>query len=245
MSTGERINKASDDAARLAISEKMKAGIRSTHMAGRNAVDGISLVQVAEGALHESSSMLVRMRELAIQASSDTISSKERQLANYEYQQLKSEIDRISKVTEFNGHKLLDGVNKSLHIQVGNHGVDSSNRIGFDLNGLKSGAEALGVSSDSVISKDAARRSIENLDSALEKLVGRRTMLGALQTRLTSTSNNLSIYDENLNATNSRIRDTDYAQAASQLASTNIISNASTAVNAHTQKFGQEVVNLL
>ena len=132
LSSGQRITKASDDAAGLAISEKLKAEIRSSQQATRNANDGISMIQVAEGGLNETSNILTRLRELAIQSASDTLGDAERSMTNLEYQQLKSEMDRISKVTEFNGKKLLDGTSDKYDFQVGSKNDPFQDRITFD-----------------------------------------------------------------------------------------------------------------
>ena len=245
LSTGERINRAADDAAGLAISEKMTSVIRSFKMAGRNAVDGISVAQVAESGLMESSELLIRMKELAIQAASDTIGPKERTLANQEYQQLKSEIERVAQVTEFNGQKLLSGSSKVLDIQVGGHGKEDSNRISIALDELHSGAGALGISSGHILSKDGARSSLGTISSALEKVVSKRTILGSLQVALTATSQNTAVYDQNLSASNSRIKDTDFAQAASELARTKILSDANTSVAVQTKSLGKGILDLL
>jgi len=145
LSSGSRITKAADDAAGLAISEKLKAEIRSAQQANRNANDAVSLVQVAEGGLNETSNILVRMRELAIQSSSDTVGDSERGMANLEYQQLKSEMDRISQVTEFNGVKLLDGSGEKLEFQVGTGADDFKDRISLDPGSLNSSISSMGV----------------------------------------------------------------------------------------------------
>ena len=145
LSSGTRINKAGDDAAGLAISEKLKANIRSSQQANRNANDGISMVQVAEGGLNETSNILVRMRELSVQAASDTVGDTERGMSNMEYQQLKSEMERISQVTEYNGTKLLDGSGEKKDFQVGTGNNEFQDRISFEPGQLNSGLGALGA----------------------------------------------------------------------------------------------------
>jgi flagellin len=245
LSSGTRITKAADDAAGLAISEKMKAEIRSAQQANRNANDGISLVQVAEGGLNETSSILVRMRELAIQSSSDTVGDSERGMADLEYQQLKSEMDRISQVTEFNGKKLLDGSGEKLEFQVGTGADEFQDRIGLDPMTLNSSISSMGVEGVDITSKEAAQGSLQSLDSAVEKISGQRAVLGSLQNRLTSTSNNLQVYAENMSAANSRIRDVDYADETAKQARNQILTAAGTSVLAQANMSSQSALKLI
>lgn len=245
LSSGSRITKASDDAAGLAISEKMKAEIRSAQQATRNANNGISMVQVAEGGLNETSNILTRMRELSIQAASDTVGDSERGMANLEYQQLKSEMERISQVTEFNGKKLLNGEGDKYDFQVGTRTDEFENRISFEAGQLNSGIDSLGVSSVDISSKDGAQESLANLDSAIEKVSSQRAILGAIQNRLTSTSANLQTNVENLSAANSRIRDVDYAEETAKQARNQIISAAGTSVLAQANMNGQSALKLI
>jgi len=245
LSSGTRITKAADDAAGLAISEKMKAEIRSAQQANRNANDGISLVQVAEGGLNETSSILVRMRELAIQSSSDTMGDSERGMADLEYQQLKSEMDRISQVTEFNGKKLLDGSGEKLEFQVGTGADEFQDRIGLDPMTLNSSISSMGVEGVDITSKEAAQGSLQSLDSAVEKISGQRAVLGSLQNRLTSTSNNLQVYAENMSAANSRIRDVDYADETAKQARNQILTAAGTSVLAQANMSSQSALKLI
>jgi flagellin len=245
LSSGERITKSADDAAGLAISEKMKSEIRSSKQASRNANDGISMVQVAEGGLNETSNILTRMRELAIQASSDTVGDTERGMSNLEYQQLKSEVDRISQTTEFNGKKLLQGDGEKLELQVGTGADEFKDRIAFDTNALDSGVESLGVSSLEVGSKEGAQSSLSAVDSAIEKVSGQRAVLGSLQNRLVSTTNNLATYTENLSAANSRIRDVDYAEESAKQARNQIIQSAATSVLSQANMSQQNALKLI
>jgi flagellin len=245
LSSGTRITKAADDAAGLAISEKMKAEIRSAQQANRNANDGISLVQVAEGGLNETSSILVRMRELAIQSSSDTVGDSERGMADLEYQQLKSEMDRISQVTEFNGKKLLDGSGEKLEFQVGTGADEFQDRIGLDPMTLNSSISSMGVEGVDITTKEAAQGSLQSLDSAVEKISGQRAVLGSLQNRLTSTSNNLQVYAENMSAANSRIRDVDYADETAKQARNQILTAAGTSVLAQANMSSQSALKLI
>jgi flagellin len=245
LSSGQRITKASDDAAGLAISEKLKSQIRSTQQANRNANDGISMVQTAEGGLNETSSILVRMRELSIQAASDTVGDAERGMSNLEYQQLKSEMDRISQVTEYNGTKLLDGSGDRKEFQIGINADEFQDRIGFDPSTINSGISSLGVDGVDVSTKSGAQESLSSLDSAIEKVSGQRAELGALQNRLVSTSNNLQVSAENMSAANSRIRDVDYAEETAKQARNQILTAAGTSVLAQANMSGQSALKLI
>jgi len=245
LSSGQRITKAADDAAGLAISEKLKAEIRSAQQANRNVNDGISLVQVAEGGLNETSNILVRMRELAIQSASDTVGDVERGMANLEYQQLKSEMDRISQVTEYNGKKLLNGSGDKIEFQVGTGADDFKDRIGLDTAVLNSGIDAMGVEGVDVSTKEGAQGSLGALDSAIEKISGQRAVLGSLQNRLTSTSNNLQVYTENMSAANSRIRDVDYAEETAKQARNQILTSAGTSVLSQANVSSQNALKLI
>jgi len=245
LSSGSRITKAADDAAGLAISEKLKAEIRSAQQANRNANDAVSLVQVAEGGLNETSNILVRMRELAIQSSSDTVGDSERGMANLEYQQLKSEMDRISQVTEFNGVKLLDGSGEKLEFQVGTGADEFKDRISLDPGSLNSSISSMGVEGIDITSKEGAQGSLASLDSAVEKISGQRAILGSLQNRLTSTSNNLQTYTENMSSANSRIRDVDYAEETAKQARNSILTSAGTSVLAQANMSSQNALKLI
>jgi flagellin len=245
LSSGSRIAKAADDAAGLAISEKLKTNIRSLKQADRNANDGISMVQTAEGGLNEVSSILTRMRELAVQTSSDTVGDGERQMTNLEYQNLKLELDRISQVTEFNGKKLLDGAGGQYDFQIGANNDSFQDRITYDASAVSSGLEGLGVSELDVSSKDGSRESLAKLDFAIEKVSGNRAYLGAIQNRLVSTSNNLQVTTENLSAANSRIRDVDYAEATAVKAKNDILTAAGTSVLAQANMSSQNALKLI
>jgi flagellin len=228
LSSGFRINKSSDDVAGLAISEKMRGQIRGLGQAQRNAQDGISFVQVAEGALSETSNILIRVRELATQAASDTVGDTERGFINVEVGQLLTELDRIAQTTEYSGTKLLDGSGGSLDFHVGTSGSEN-NIISFDASQANATASSLGVSGMSVASKSEARSVLDNIDEALTKVGTMRANFGAIQSRMGSTINNLAVYEENLAAANSRIRDADMAKEAADLAKNSIIQQASVA----------------
>jgi flagellin len=245
LSSGSRITKSADDAAGLAISEKFKAEIRSAQQANRNANDGISMVQTAEGGLNETSNILTRMRELAIQSASDTVGDSERGMSNMEYQQLKQEMERISQSTEFNGSKLLNGTGDKKEFQIGTGADEFKDRISLDTAQLNSGLESLGVDSLEVSTKEGAQDSLASIDKAIETVSGQRAILGSLQNRLTSTSNNLQVYTENMSAANSRIRDVDYAEETAKQARNSIIQSAGTSVLAQANMSGQSAMKLI
>jgi flagellin len=245
LSSGSRITKSADDAAGLAISEKLKANIRSMKQADRNANDGISMIQTAEGGLNEVSSILTRMRELAIQTSSDTVGDVERGMTNMEYQNLKSELERIAQVTEFNGRKLLNGEGERYDFQIGVHNNDFQDRIGYDASMVNAKLESLDLGELDVSSKTGSQESLEYVDSAISKVSGFRAYLGAIQNRLVSTSNNLQINVENISQANSRIRDVDYAEASATQAKNSILASAGTSVLAQANMNGQNALKLI
>ncbi|HEX4925602.1 MAG TPA: flagellin [Bdellovibrionales bacterium] len=245
LSSGFRINQASDDAAGLAISENLRAQIRGLRQANRNAADGVSLVQVAEGGLNEVSSILIRLRELAIQAASDTIGDTERKFLDVEYQQLKSEIQRITEVTRFNGRDLLNGTGGLMDIQVGVYNDDFKDRISFNASAANSSLASLGIAAESLATKVQAQTSIAAVDSALVSVNAIRANFGAMQNRLQSTIQNLSIFDENLSAANSRIRDTDIAAETADLTRNTVLMNAGVSVLQQANNMHQVALKLL
>jgi len=245
LSSGYRINQASDDAAGLAISESLKAQIRGLKQANRNANDGISLVQVAEGGLGEVANMLVRLRELGVQAASDTISDRERVLTNVEYQQLKEEIERLSQSTKFNGTPLLNGQGGVLDIQVGNQNDPFLDRISFRAEQSNATLENLMIKESSVVNKAEAQVSLAQVDEAINRVNAMRAGLGAFQNRLQSTSQNLLTAEENYAAANSRIRDTDIAAESTELSKNNILMQAATSVLGQANTQSQLALKLL
>jgi len=245
LSSGFRINQAADDAAGLAISENLKGQIRGLKQASRNADDGISLVQVAEGGLQEVSNMLVRLRELGVQASSDTIGDTERHFLDVEYQQLKSEIQRISEVTKFNGRDLLNGTGGVMDIQVGIYNDPFQDRISFNASSANSTLDALGVSALSLASKEDAQQSLSFIDEAQVSVNAMRANFGAMQNRLNSTINNLAVAHENLSAANSRIRDTDIAAETAEMTRNNIMTQAGVSVLGQANSSQQVALKLL
>jgi flagellin len=245
LSSGSRITKASDDAAGLAISEKLKANIRSLKQADRNANDGISMVQTAEGGLNEVSSILTRMRELAVQTASDTVGDPEREMTNMEYQNLKLELERIAQVTQFNGKKLLNGEGETYEFQVGANNDAFQDRISYNADMVNAKLDGLGISELDVSTKSGSQESLSAVDVAIEKVSGFRSFLGAIQNRLVSTSNNLQVTSENLSAANSRIRDVDYAEATALKAKNDILGAAGTSVLAQANMNGQNALKLI
>ena len=245
LASGSRINHAGDDAAGLAISENLKAQIRGMRQAKRNALDGVSLIQVSEGGMNEISNILVRLRELGIQAASDTIGDVERGFTDREYQSLKQEVDRIANVTNFNGIPLLNGKAGIFEIQVGTHNNPILDRIVY--NGERSDAslDALKLGGESVATKQGAQLSLAVVDDALIRVNSVRADMGALQNRLQSTINNLAISDENLSAANSRIRDTDFAEEVSEQTKNNILMQSGISVLGQANTTNQGALKLL
>jgi flagellin len=245
LSSGERIYRAGDDAAGLAISENLRGNIRGIRQAKRNSSDAISLIQVAEGGLNEISNILIRMRELAVQAASDTIGVNERGFTNTEFQQLKEEIDRIARSTEYTGNKLLDGTTPDMEFQVGIHNDPLLDRVHWS--GAESDASlvALGLAGESIRTKQGAQNTLSTLDEALLGVNGTRAKLGAIQNRLGSIINNLEISDENFSAAKSRIRDVDVAYETSELAKNNILYQAGTSILAQANAYPNAALKLI
>ncbi|MCB0407282.1 MAG: flagellin FliC [Bdellovibrionales bacterium] len=230
LSSGSRITKAADDAAGLSISETLKSTIRGYQQAQRNANDGISMVQVAEGGLGEVSNILTRMRELGVQASTATVGEVERGFIDKEVQQLKSEIQRISESTRFGNAKLLDGSGSEYAFQIDINNDDFQDRISWDASQQEATLSSLGIDGFDFSTADGAREALDVLEGAQRQVNGYRANLGAIQNRLVSTSENLSVAVENFSAANSRIRDTDIAESTAILATNNILQQASVGV---------------
>lgn len=245
LSSGYRINQAADDAAGLAISENLRGQIRGLRQASRNAEDGVSLVQVAEGGLNEISNMLIRLRELGVQAASDTIGDTERKFLDVEYQQLKSEIQRISEVTEFNGRDLLNGTGGLMDIQVGTHNDPFKDRISFNSSASNASLESLGLTAEGLATKEGAQQSLGTVDSAMISVNAMRANFGALQNRLGSTIQNLSVAHENLSAANSRVRDADIAEESAEMTRNNILMQAGVSVVGQANQIQQVALKLL
>jgi len=250
LSTGKRINTAADDAAGLAIGNKMTAQIRGLNQAVRNANDGISMLQTAEGATQEITNMLQRMRELAVQAANDTYTSTDRSALNAEVTSLSSEITRIADNTEWNGMKLFTATNASaggigtagtVTLQVG-IGGSAGNQFTVTLNDIDS---SLGLSGVSLSTRSGATSALSTLDAAIATVDTDRATFGATMNRLTYAMDNLSNISQNAQASRSRIMDTDYAQATTELARSQIIQQAATAMLAQANQAPQSVLSLL
>lgn len=245
LSTGQRINKASDDAAGLAISEKMKAEIASQQQATRNAGDGISMIQTAEGGFQEVSNILIRLRELSMQSASDTVGDQERQFSDLEFQNLSEEVERIANSTEFNGTKLINGEGNTMSFQIGTGNVESNDRINYQPQETSARLSDLGISGLSVASREDAQSNLDKIDDAINQVNANRATLGALQNRMQSTINNLEIGTENLSAANSRIRDADIASVTAELAKSNVLESAGTSVLAQANVSHQAALGLM
>jgi flagellin len=244
LSSGSRINKSADDSAGLAISENMKAQIRSSAQARRNANDGISLIATAEGGLNEVSNMVTRIRELGIQSASDTIGERERGYINLEVQQLKSEMDRIANTSSWNTTKLLDGSTPVFDFQIGVYSSEYD-RISYDSSGVTATLDGLGLTDIDLSTKEGAQNSIAMLDNATNSVNGMRSSIGALQNRLVATIDTLAITEENLAAANSRIRDTDIAESSSELARNTVLQQAGVASLAQANQSTQLALKLI
>ena len=248
LASGQRINRASDDAAGLAISKKMESTLRSVNQDVRNANDGISMIQTAEGAMNEIGNILVRFRELSIQAASDTVGEQERNFIDKEVQQLRLEVDRIAGATEFNGKKLLsaaDGGEGQLELQVGYNNVPELDRFVFDRSKTDSTTTRLGVADISVSTKEAAQGNLTVVDDAIKTLSENRAELGALQNRLQSGIASLQVYHENLSAARSRIADVDMASETAELTKTNILSQAGVSVLSQANQNSMSALKLI
>lgn len=251
LSTGKRINSAADDAAGLAISNKMTAQIRGLNQAVRNANDGISMLQTAEGATQEITNMLQRMRELAVQAANDTYTASDRSALNAEVTSLSAEITRISDNTEWNGMKLFTaksagsaggiGVSGKVTLQVGIGGT-SGNQFSVKLKDIDAALKLSGVS---LTTSSGATKALATLDSAIKAVDTDRSKFGATMNRLTYAIDNLTNISQNAQASRSRIMDTDYAQATTELARSQIIQQAATAMLAQANQAPQSVLSLL
>jgi flagellin len=240
LSSGFRINRAADDAAGLAISEGLRSQVGGLKVAVRNAQDGISVVQTAEGALTETHSILQRMRDLAVQASNDgALSDVDKAKADKEFQALTSELDDISK-TSFNGTALLDGTFTAKNFQVGANATDD---LTVSVNDMSS--TGLGVNGGDITTEATATTALTAIDTAIGKVSDERAGLGAVQNRLEHKINNLNVAVENLSASESRVRDTDMAQEMMNFTRSNILSQAGTAMLAQANSAPQSVLQLL
>lgn len=245
LSSGHRINTSGDDAAGLAVSEKMRADIRGLKQVDRNSQDGISLTQIAEGSLAQISNMLIRLRELGVQSASDTINDSQRQLMAQEYNQVLAEIDRIADSTEFNGTKLLNGSASTIDFQVNTRNVPTVDRISFDPAMADVGTMALGIQNSGVDFKDSAQFSLAEIDQAMSRVSELRAAFGSIQSRLNTTSENIKNNLESYSAASSRIKDTDIAEETTELAKKNIMLQTGTAVLAQANQQPGQALSLL
>ena len=264
LSSGLRINTAADDSAGLAISENMRGQIRSMNQASKNANDGISLIQTAEGSLNETSAILVRMRELATQSATGTVGSTERSYIQGEMNKLSSEIDRIAQSTEFNGQHLLNGTLSggaakinTMTFQIGAR--NNTNNDTIDLNVTDTSTKAIflnktdtvtlnNVSTTGVLNvsdQTSAQKALDTLDSAIISISKERSNLGATQNRLQSTLNNLQVAVENTSASESRIRDVDVASETAIMTRNNILTQAGTSILSQANQAPQQALSLL
>jgi len=240
LSSGLRINRAGDDAAGLAISEKMRGQIRGLDQAARNSQDSISLIQTAEGALNETHSILQRMRELAVQAGNDTNVAADRTAIKTEIDELNKEINRIAGQTEFNTQKLLDGTFSGKQFQIG---ANNGQTITLSVNSMA--ATSLAVDSIAVSTTVTANAAVASIDAAITTVSSERSKLGAYQNRLEHTINNLGTSSENLSAAESRVRDVDMAKEMMNFSKNNILSQAAQAMLAQANQQPQGVLQLL
>jgi flagellin len=242
LSSGYRVNRAADDAAGLAISEKMRRQVKGLTQASRNAQDGISAVQTAEGALTEVHDMLQRMNTLANQSVNGTNTSTDRQYLQQEFKQLQTEIDRVSETTTFNEQNLLTGSFTGKELQVG---AEKGQKITVTINSMSAAGIGVGTATTSISTQEGASTAIENVKNALKSVSSQRADLGAVQNRLEHTINNLDNVVENTTAAESQIRDTDMATEMVAYSNNNILAQAGTSMLAQSNQANQSVLSLL
>lgn len=242
LSSGLRINSAADDAAGLGISEKLRAQTRGMAQAERNAMDGVSLLQTAEGSLNEVSGILIRMRELAMSSATDTNNDEQRAYLNEEFTALGEELTRLTTVSEFNGTQLLDGTATGLEIQVGLNDDATNDRITIDIPAMDSAS--LGVDGD-ILTKGAAQGVLSTIDDAIDSVSSSRASLGSLQNRMSIAISNLTSSRENLTAANSRIRDVDVAEETAAMTRNSILMQAGVSVLSQANQAPQVALSLL
>ncbi|RIK97191.1 MAG: flagellin FliC [Proteobacteria bacterium] len=242
LSSGLRINRAADDAAGLAISERFRAEIRSLAQAERNANDGVSLLQIAEGALNETSGILIRLRELAVQSANGTLGQGERDALNEEFQAQIEEIDRIAAITEFNGTQILNTTGTSITFQVGANNTANDQ---ITVTGVDATASGVGVSSMDISSVSGAQTALSGLTSAINSVASLRGQFGAAQNRLESAIRSIQIAIENTSAAESRIRDVDVASETAELTKNQVLQQAGVSVLAQANTSTQAVLRLL
>lgn len=244
LASGKRINKAMDDVAGLSISESISGQVRAMGQAEKNAQNGISFLQVGEGGLAEFTNILNRIREVSTQAASDTIGERERGFVDVEVQHLKQELERIAQTTEFSGTKLLDGSGKELTFQVGMRGSDND-RIFFDFGKISARLSDLKLDNIKVTDKAGARDALDKIDAAITKTGEYRANFGALQSRLSSTINNIVTFKDNLDAARSRMADADIAEESANLAKASVMQQAGTATLAQANGINNLALKLI
>jgi flagellin len=245
LSSGTRIVRSADDAAGLAVSENLRAGVRSLQMATRNSNDGISVVQAAEAGIQEVQSVLTRLRELSVQAASDTLGDAERQMTNIEFQALKSEIQRFAQTTTFNGRNLLNGLGGDFEVQVGIDNSATNDRIRFDAGMTNVTTANLGLSGLHLATKDMAAGSLRPIDQAVDRLSLYRAYLGSVQASLASNAENMTNHRIHLSEADSQVRDTEFAKESSVRIQQDIIANAGGAVLVQANQISRQALTLL
>ena len=245
LSSGLRINRASDDAAGMAVSEKLKNQVRGLNQAQRNAQDGISLIQTAEGGMGEIHSLLARMRELAVQAANDTLTTSDRANLNAEFTQLMTEITRVSNAVTFNGTYLLNNASTNVTLQLGANSTASTNQLSFALTNTTAAGPGIALTSNDVTSAANATLAITQLDTAIGTVSTNRANFGALQSRLESASRSLAVAAENTAAANSRVADADIASSMSELVRAQILQQAGISVLAQANQAPAMIIDLL
>ncbi len=244
ISSGLRINKAADDAAGMAVAENLSASYRSGRVAMRNINDGVSVVQIAEGATSETVNIVKRMRELAVQSASETLDDDERQYIQEEYVQLADEIDRIAQSTEFNGTALGDGTLTQLDVQVGINNT-TNDRITINVGDLRTTVIGIDTASVDLSTATGAQAAMDTLDTALDSVSSYRSTYGAVQNRLGSALRNMETYTENLAAAESQIRDADFAYETAEMAKDQILQQAGVSILAQANIINQGALSLL
>ena len=245
LSSGLRINRASDDAAGMAVSEKLKNQVRGLNQAQRNAQDGISLIQTAEGGMGEIHSLLARMRELAVQAANDTLTTSDRANLNAEFTQLMTEITRVSNAVTFNGTYLLNNASTNVTLQLGANSTAATNQLSFALTVNTAAGTGIALTSNDVTSAANATLAITQLDTAIGTVSTNRANFGALQSRLESASRSLAVAAENTAAANSRVADADIASSMSELVRAQILPQAGISVLAQANQAPAMIIDLL
>ena len=227
LSSGDRIVQSSIDPAGLAISETMRAKIRSNQQAERNSNDSMSLMQVAEGSLGVMQGLGARLRELAMQAANDTLADGERNVIDAEFQHLKKEVERLTASTTFNGNHVIRGDNSVYDLQIGINGLADHDRIQYDMSKVMDSSNNFGIASVDLKTKVSSQQSLSKIDKMMTEIGASRAQLGSMNNRINSVISNLQVSRENLSASNSKIRDADYAKESADKMKNSIAQSAS------------------